>query len=154
MKIGGVDPKTLPTEDYLVLPRGNKQLVIRARAVDDMDTFNAVCPAPKAPGMLTKTGFVPDEKDEGYLELLHRHNRQRLAYLVIHSLLDIEWDTVVADDPSTWLNWEVDLKEAGLLAVERNHVLGLVWAVNSLDEEKIKAARDSFLAGTPAKPQL
>ena len=27
MKIGGVDPKTLPTEEILVLPRGDKQIV-------------------------------------------------------------------------------------------------------------------------------
>jgi hypothetical protein len=148
VKIGGINPKTLPTEDYLVLPRGDKQLVIRAKAVEDMDAFGALCPPPKAPGKLTPTGFVPDTTDVGYRDLVTQHNRQRLAYLVIHSLQDIEWDTVNPNDPSTWTNWEEDLKTAGLLTVERNHVLGLVWAVNSLDEEKIKAARESFFLGT------
>ena len=31
MKIGGIDPTSLPTEVFLVLPRGDQQIVFRAR---------------------------------------------------------------------------------------------------------------------------
>ena len=148
MKIGGIDPKTLPTEDFLVLPRGDTRLVIRAKAVDDMEMFNTLCPTPKPPGKLTKAGYVPDTDDESYKFVVVQHNQQRLSYLVINSLQEIEWDTVKVDDPSTWANWEEDLKNSKITAPERHHVLGLVMAVNSLDEGKIAAARESFLAGT------
>lgn len=147
MKIGGIDPKTLPTEDYLVLPRGEGQLVVRAHAVPDMEAFAALCPIPKAPGKLTKNGFVPDEEDEGYKSLIAKHNRQWLGYVVINSLLEVQWDSVQPDDPSTWVNWETDLKNAGLSVIERKHVLSLVMGCNSLDEQKLQAARELFQRG-------
>ena len=71
--------------------------------------------------------------------------------MVQNSLIDTEWDTVNGDDPSTWTNWEDDLKNAGLSVIERKHVLGLVMQVNSLDEQKIQAAREVFLRGTPTQ---
>ena len=49
MKIGGVDPKTLPKEEVLVLPRGDQAIVFRAVGVPDYDEFDALCPEPKAP---------------------------------------------------------------------------------------------------------
>ena len=101
--------------------------------------------------MLTKTGYVPDVNDEGYKSLVARHNRQWLGFMVLNSLIATEWDTVNGDDPSTWTNWEDDLKNAGLSVIERKHVLGLVMQVNSLDEQKIQAAREVFLRGTPTQ---
>jgi len=107
MKIGGLDPTTLPVEEVLVLPRGELQLVFR-----------------------------------------------RIAYIVVHSLRpsEIEWDTVQLDNPSTWGNWETELKNAGLSEIECSRVLGLVLEANCLDEAKLRKARELFLRGTPAVP--
>lgn len=151
MKIGGVDPRTLPVEEVLVLPRGDKCIVFRARGVDDMDKFQALCPEPKAPGKLTKDGWVPDFADESYQSVLAEYQRRRLAYIVVHSLIpsEIEWDTVQLDNPATWVNWESDLKNGGLSQMECNRVLALVLEANCLDEAKLKKAREVFLQGPP-----
>lgn len=149
MKIGGVDPKTLSNEVLLVLPRGETDLVFRARGLRDMDTFNAQCPQPKPPGKLTRDGFVPMPDDPTYQNVLGEWAKKRLGYIILHSLKpsDIEWDTVKEDDPRTWGNWEKDLRDGGLSEIECSRVLAAVMEANALDEEKLKQAREIFLLG-------
>lgn len=147
MKIAGqAIPKQINT-DVLVLPRGQEAIAIKAQAIADYDQFEKLCPTPEAPGRLTKDGFVPNLEDETYKQKVERHSLQRVGWMVINSLLDVEWDSVDADNPKTWTNWEDDMKEAGFSSVERNLILGLVLEVNSLDERKLKAARESFIRG-------
>lgn len=148
MKIGGVKV-TGPSEQLLVIPRDDGQLVFRARALPDMDEFEALCPVPQPPGALTKDGWVPNLKDPTYKAIIENHAKKRLAYLVIRTLepSNIEWDTVDPNNPKTWTNWDTDLKNSGMIQNERNRVLDLVIECNVLTEEKIKAARDSFLLG-------
>ena len=124
----------------LVLPRGDQRIVFKAVGVPSMEAFTKICPEPVAPGKLTKEGYVPDTDDVGYKAILAQYGKQRVAYMVINSLLpsQIEWDTVKIDDPSTWTGWENDLKAAGLSQMECNRVLGLVWEANCLDEEKLR----------------
>jgi len=154
MRIGGIDPKDLPTEEVLVLPRGDRQIVFRACGLPDMEEFKKLCPEPEPPGKLTAKGFIPDKDDPGYKSIVEQHDKQRLAYMVVKSLAPskIEWDTVVADNPATWLNWETDLKAGGFSQRECSLVLRLVWEANSLDEERLRKARESFLAGAPKEP--
>jgi hypothetical protein len=149
MRIGGVDPKTLSKEEVLVLPRGDGQMVFKATGLADMSEFERLSPMPEPPKMLTKEGTVADTKDKGYVEAINGYWRRRQAFMVVYSLNNIEWDTVARDQPSTWLNWEDDLKSAGLSEMERNRVRGLVVEANCLDEAKLDRARASFLRGTP-----
>jgi hypothetical protein len=151
MKIAGVDPKTLPTEEVLVLPRGDKTVVFRAVGLEDMEGFKKLCPEPTPPSMLTKDGYVPDTKDTGYQSVLAEYSARRLAYMVVYSLMpsQIEWDTVQLDNPATWIHWEDDLKAAGFPQVVCNRVLGLVFEANCLDEAKLQKAREVFLQGPP-----
>jgi len=155
MKIGGVDPKTLCNEVLLVLPRGEQDLVFRARGVKDMDIFNAKCPQPKPPGKLTRDGYVPTPEDPAYQTVLGAWAKKRLGYIMLHSLeaSDIEWDTVEEDDPRTWPNWEQDLRNGGLSEVECSRVLATVMEANALDEEKLKKAREVFLLGQAQERQ-
>lgn len=153
MKIGGIDPKTLPTKVPLVLPRGNKQLVFWAQGLQNRDEFDALVPVPKPPGKHTKEGWTPDYMEPGYQASIAAYNKRWLGYLVVKSLepSEIEWDTVKLDVPGTWTDWEKDLKEgAGLSAVECNLVWGLVAEANSLDESKLAKAREAFLLGQQA----
>lgn len=148
MKIAGVTPSG-PTEEILVLPRVDGDIVFRARAVLDLDEFNAMCPMPKAPGMLTKDGFRPNVDAHSYKEMVARRSQLHMAYLVIKSLepSEIEWDSVYHDKPDTWPNWEKDLKNAGFNDVEVQRIFVCCLQANSLDEAKLKLARESFLAG-------
>jgi hypothetical protein len=155
MKIGGVDPKLLPTKIPLVLPRGDQQLVFWAQGLQDRTDFDNQVPMPKPPGKHTPKGWVPEVNEPGYTAAMVAYNKRWLGYLVIKSLepSDIEWDTVKLDVPGTWTNWEDDLKNgAGLNQNECNLVLGLVWEANSLDEVKLAKARETFLRGPQEMP--
>lgn len=114
-----------------------------------MDMFEALCPLAKPPGKLTKDGWVPQLDDPSYRDILANHQKKRLAYMVIHSLApsEIEWEKVKPDDPSTWSQWDVELKEAGLTQIEINRIIALVLEANCLSEERLRAARESFQRG-------
>jgi hypothetical protein len=160
MKIGGIDPTTLPVEEVLVLPRGERQLVFRATGVKDLAEFHKLCPIPTPPQALTKEGQVADTEDAGYQQAMIAYRRRQTAYrqtayIVIQSLApsQIEWDTVKLDAPATWLNWESDLHDAGLSTMECNRIMSLVLQANCLDERKLEEARKLFLRGTPEKSE-
>ena len=157
MKINGIDPSTISSEEVLVLPRGNQSIVFKAQGLPDMDAFQALCPEPVAPGKLTPEGWQSDESNPDYVSSKLEYNRRRLAYMVVNSLAPsiIEWDTVNIEVPATWANWEDDLKNGGKLSqVECNLVLKLVLEANQLDEGKLKKAREAFLRGPqPASVQ-
>lgn len=154
MKIGGIDPKTLPTEVMLVLPRGaEQQIVFRARPVASMDEFDVICPKPQAPGKMTRDGWVPMENDPTYMQVHAEWSTRRLGYMAWKSLepSQIEWDTVQPGNPSTWKNWSQDLHNAGLSDIEIQRVMNLVLEANCLDEAKLKKAREVFLLGQAPK---
>ena len=149
MKIAGIDPAMLPAEEILVLPRGEKNIVFRARGLPDMDEFDKLCPEPKPPVRLTKVGKEPDEEDANWRSAMLAHGRRRVAYMVVKSLepSEIEWDTVDPDNPKTWTNYAADLRRAGFSQVEINRIVGLVWEANCLDEAKLERARQVFARG-------
>lgn len=150
MKIAGVSLDALH-EEVLVLTRGEQEIVIRARAVKDMDEFDRLCPEPKPPGVRVKGGtFVPNLEDKNYKEAMERHGEQRLAYMVLMSLEateGLEWEVVKMGNSSTWLEWRKELLDANFSAIEVNRIISIVLAANSLDENKLEKARKSFLAG-------
>lgn len=154
MRIGGIDPKTLPTEEILVLPRGDQQLVFRAIGLPNMDEFNKLCPEPQPPGKLTRDGFVPNTDDDNYKSVLASYNKRRTAYMIVKSLepSQIEWDTVDLSNPSTWAHWDQDLRNGGLSQVEINRIVQLVFEANCLDEDKLKKAREVFQRGQQLAP--
>ncbi len=151
MKIGGIDPRTLPTEEVLVIPRGEEIIVFYASGVTNMDEFKKFCTEPEPPVKFTKDGRVPDEKDKDYQTDMAEYLRRRLAFIVVNSLVPskIEWDTVKMDNPATWANWEEDLKNSGMTQMECSRVLNLVLEANCLDEKKLRKAREVFLQGPP-----
>lgn len=150
IKIAGKEITTKANEDFLVLPRGDDEpIVIKAKAVSDLEEFNKLCPEPKPPGKLTKDGFVPNTNDDTYKHRMEQYALQRVGYLVFKSLVptEIEWITVDPNNPKTWSKWDEDLKNSSFTAIECNHIIALVLSVNNLDEAKLKAARDSFVRG-------
>lgn len=147
MKING--QIVTPNEELLVLPRSNGDLIIKAKAVAINADFDALVPEPVAPGIRTRDGFKPDENDETYREALSRRSQQRFDYVILRSLepSNIEWETVSIDDPTTWSKWSTEMQNAGMAEAETNRIIMCVLAANSLDDDKIKAARETFLLG-------
>lgn len=145
--IAGKEVSQATHEDVLVLPRGEEAIVIRAKAIHDFEEFSKVCPDPEPPGALTKDGWVPNKEDETYKKRFEQHNIRRIGWMVLRSLQEITWDKVDADNPKTWDKWQEDLEDSGFTSVECNLVLALVIDVNSLNEQKLKDARDSFIRG-------
>jgi hypothetical protein len=149
MKIGGVT-LTPPPEEILVLPRGDQKIIFRARAVQNLDDFDAMVPVPKPPVILVKgEGQKDDVNDTGYKSAVELRDRIMMAYLVVKTLepSEIEWTTVDLLKPNSLLNWEADLLNAGLTRIEVKKVYDLVMEANSLNEAKLEAARKSFLRG-------
>lgn len=148
MKIGGIDVNG-PNEVLLVLPREGGDIVIKARAVLDMDTFEEICPEPKPPALRTKDGVEPDINDAGYKQQMSNYNDKRLAFIIVKSLepSEIEWDTVDPKVPNTLENWQKDFTKCGLATVEINRIIQAVMEANALDENKLEAARQVFLRG-------
>jgi hypothetical protein len=150
MRINGVDPKTLPQEEVLVIPKGDQNIVFRARGVPDMVEFNALCPEPKPSVRMVAGGVLePNITEPGYQAAVQEYSKRHLSYLVIKSLepSKVEWDTVNMDSPGTWCNWEKDFLNNGLLPSDCNRIMALVLEANSLSEAKIKQAREVFLLG-------
>lgn len=138
-----------PAEEVLILPRLQGDIIIRTRAVTDMKPFEAMCPEPSAPKKLVKGGFEIDYNNPGFIAASTKHGELRFAYICVKSLepSEIDWARVSPDSPNSWLEWPKELEEAGLSNVEVNRILLAVMSANSLDENKLKAARDSFVRG-------
>ena len=138
-----------PNVVVLVFPReGGEDIVFKARAVLEMDDYDKLYPSPEPPTVTKKdlTQFK-DVNDKNYLVKLGKYNEQRFTYMILKSLEatpGLEWDTVKMDDPTTWENYTEDLKNAGFSQSERNQLMMIVFEANSLNEQKLKEAKDRF----------
>jgi hypothetical protein len=138
--------------ETIVLPRGDDEpIVFTAKAVLDMSQFERLCKEPTPPVVVKRTGErVEDEKDPKYLKALDEYGRRRIAFMVLKSLEDtegLEWETVNMGDPATWNNYEKEFQEAGISTIEINRIISGVLTANCLNENRLKEARDHFLAG-------
>lgn len=151
MKVSSIEMDGQPHEAVMPIPHGSKLIPFRAQAISSFTEFDKLCPAPEAPGRLTKAGFERNPEDPSYREMVTEYNLRRTAWMVITSLQDIEWDTVDSQSPGTWVNWEKDMRKAGFSEVVINRVVGHVMDVNALDEGKLERARLSFALGQGQK---
>lgn len=142
-----------PNEVTIVIPRGSgEDIILKAKAVLDLDDFDEMCPAPSPPMRRMAGGQnVPNLKDSGYLAALQRLAVVRLNYIVLASLSateGLEWETVNLSDPDTWDNYQTEMREAGFSPIEIQRIVADVINVNALNEEKIEEARQRFLLAT------
>lgn len=149
LKIGGqvVDG---PSEEILILPRSNGDLVITARAVLSMEDFDRYVNEPKPKRAWVKGKGNIDLTDEPQFQKeMESYGEKRFAFMAIKSLepSDIEWETVDVHKPETWTDWTKELKNAGLSEFEVNRIVVCIMQANALDEKKLKEARETFLRG-------
>jgi len=148
MKVGSVEVSGVH-EQVLVLPRGEKKLVFRARGITSFEEFNKLCPMPEAPTMMkridNKMQRVPNNNDPIYKAKLVDWATKRANWMVLKTLepSNIEWDTVKMDQPDTWGNYINEL-EKNFADSEAIKIMELAQEVNGIDERKLKEARESF----------
>lgn len=157
MKIAGKKIEGRNVE-LIVLPRPlGTNIAFKAEAVLSMDRFNKLVTEPLPPQRIVAGGAkVANVNDPGYKAQILDFQAKRLAFLVLESLKatdQLEWETVVEDDPNTWTNWEKELGDSGFSAIEIGRIRTGVFSANCLNEALIEAARDSFLQGMAESPK-
>jgi len=149
MKIGG-KPIAAPKDEYCVLPRGDEQIIFKAKAVLDYSEFDELCPEPK-PRIKTYVDGSQEKDTESAKYKKDRDSwaKKRSDWLILESLRateDLEWDTVNYADPESWGNYQKDL-QANFTAGEVNQIIGTVMLANSMDDTRFEEAKQHFLAG-------
>ena len=139
-----------PNVEILVIPRKDEDIVFKAEAILDFSEFKRLCPEPQPPTIVKRgEGVIPNVNDPAYKKKIGDHSERRTAFIIITSLKateGIQWETVNYDDPSTWTNYEKELRASGFSDVEIGRLINCVMQANCLDESKIEEARKRFLA--------
>lgn len=135
----------------LVLPReGGENLIFKAGAVSSMDEFEQLCPVPIAPLKVLKGGAkIPDVEDKGYILAMSQQAERRWDFIILKSLQatpGLVWETVDLQNPSTWQNWKKEATDSGLSVFEINKLIACILDANSLNEQTLEEARNTFLA--------
>lgn len=150
MKLFGKDPSA-DCVDYVVVPRNDGDIVFTVKPVYDFSEFDNLCPLPKAGTVHERgKGQRADTDNPRFKEKIAYYSMRKFAWIILESLRDTEglqWETVQPDDPDTWMNYQKELVDAKFTDKEIAKIIETVLQVNSLDEAKLKEARDRFLAG-------
>lgn len=148
MKIGGVTVEGV-NECVLVLPRPGEDIVLKAKAIENWEEFQKLCPEPKPNVILTKDGKKDDIDAKEYLQQQEVYAARKMGYLVMKTLepSNIEWSEVEVNTPATWIHYESDFLAGNLTQIEINKIADLVMEANQLDDDKLQEARDSFVLG-------
>lgn len=134
--------------DYVVLPRQEGNIVFKVVPVTNWSYFEELVKEPR-PKTITKAGGISEAylDDPEYKTQRTKYASLKYAFLHIMSINqteDLVWDKVNLGDPETWSNWTEELSE--LSAAEQNILISSINKVNSLDDEYLEKARQSFLA--------
>jgi hypothetical protein len=153
MKIAGHELGK-PNEELCILPRQNGDIVFIAKAVLSFDEFDTIYPQPKPPVVVKPGGQrVEDPTDKDYISLVGKRAVARLAWMMLKSLEDtpgLSWERVDMTNPKTYLNFEEELQEAKFSVAEITAIQRAVINANSINEERVKEARENFLRGQQA----
>jgi hypothetical protein len=136
----------------IVLPRPDEDLVFHAKAIENFDEFDKLCPIPEPPAKILPSGQnVPNANDANFLKAMEGYGGKRVAYMVIKGLTegtpDLEWETVELSNHFTWDKYRKELQESGLSDIEINRLVAGVMKANSLSEHAVDEAMKRFLAG-------
>lgn len=155
MKIGGVQVQRGGELPPLIFFRpGGVQIVIIAQPVHDLDEFHALVPrpTPDAFRVMDRSGeWKADLTHPGYQDLVKAYRRKKQAYIVLKTLepSKIEWETVDMADPETWSNFNAEIGKV-FSFTEIDAITDLVEEANSVNAEKMEAAREAFFRARAA----
>lgn len=146
MKIKG---KTIsgPSNETVIIPRADGDIVFTAQAVLNFDEFEAICPEPLPPTLKYPDGRMSqDFNDKEYIKSVKDFSGKRFDWLVLKSLSateGLEWTTVDMSNPDTYKNYTKELHQS-FTHLEVNRILTCVNEANGLNEAKYQEARDRF----------
>lgn len=145
-----------PSEVVIPVVRGTEDIFFKARAVLDFTKFDQLCKMPKPPMILRTGDTEPTAQltDEKYKLAVDDYAKKRSAFMIIESLSateDLVWEKVDKDNPDTWLNYDLELRESGLNEMELARLINGVLEANGLDSQKIEEAKKRFLASQQVK---
>lgn len=141
-----------PNREIIAIPRGDgDDIILIAEAILDYKEFDALCPVPKPGVKIMKGGEKQlDFEAPAYKSQLAAYSNNRYNWTILKSLRNtpnMEWETVNYSDPTTWNNWENELKDSGFSEIELQRIMLGVNTANCLNEDKVSEARKRFLAG-------
>lgn len=132
-------------------------IIFQCGPVLDYVEFERLCPEPKPPLITNiKAGTsYHDPDDSKYKINMLNWGNLKLTWMMLSSLKatpDLEWETVKYDDPTTWKNWEKELK-ASLTESEFDKIRIGVYNANAPTENRRKEAMDVFTQSQAAEGQ-
>ena len=139
----------VPIEETIVIPRQSGNLVFKARPVIDWSDHEKLDPQPEPP--VIQRPNQPAQKNvenPKYKKQFASWANRRWDWMILDSLSpsEIEFETVQKDKPETWENWRKEMSDAGLVPNEIERIEALVLTACRLDQTKIDAATEAFLA--------
>jgi hypothetical protein len=143
--------KLTPTRKIIPIPReGREDVVFIALPIKDKTERDMLLKKPVPPTIKYKDGTAGiDLTDKAYLKQSDEYLERCIDWMYLKSLESspgIQWETVKMGDPTTWGNFRKELQDSHFNDQEILSILNGVIEVNGLDEEKVKLARESFLA--------
>ena len=153
MKIGG-KTVTKVNEEIIVIPRKvngiSEDIVLRAGAILSYKDFEQLCEVPKPPVIILPNNDKRLKTDDPkYKEAMTDYAEKKLGFMIIKSLEntpDLVWDTVDINDPSTYKNYDKELRDAGFSELEYVRIINGVMSACGMDQSKIDEAMKRFLA--------
>ena len=149
MKIHGKDIEK-PSEEVIVFPRKNGNIVFKAKPVSNYEDFDKICPLP-TPGTIMRPGggVSQDVENPEYKKKLDEWGTFKTHWMILKSLAatdGLEWDTVDMSVPETYENYLKELESSGITPVEVSKLFDIIQTACGLNQEKIDAATKAFLA--------
>jgi hypothetical protein len=144
-----------PENVLVVIPRSQGDLVFEFQVINDYEKFEKLCPEPQPPKKSRRSPSsgemepYQDVSDPGYIKQLDEWGEKRINWSFLTSISatrELEWSKVQMHEPGTWHQWRDDLKDIGFNVPEINMIFRGYLEANTLDETKLKEARDRFLA--------
>jgi len=136
-------------QEIIPIVRPDGDIIFIAESIKDWTEFDKLVPEPEVPVRLKPGGVkVEVPSDPSYVKAIEAYGELKSHYLILASLEaseDVEWDTVDMSKPETWKNYIKELKESDFSEIEISRITMGVMRANSLDENMIDEARNSFL---------
>lgn len=134
----------------LVFPRDGYDIAFKFVGIGDDSDYIKINPVPQPPRIykVALGQTIEDVENKEYKEKLQLWGNTKTDWLILKSLepSQIEWVKVNMSDPTTFHLWREDLLDAGFTLGEVQRVMQEFFDLFILSDEKLKEARDRFLA--------